>query len=77
MFLRPSLMKGRMSSLAQMHQCRYISKHLAAFATVDPEKLSARDKGFNLVNGEWVSPNKYMDLIDPMKGGTMCKIPDT
>ena len=31
-----------------------MSKHLAAFATVDPEKLSAKDKGMNLVQGEWV-----------------------
>ena len=60
-----------------MHQCRYISKHLAAFATIDPDNLSAKDKGFNLVGGEWVSPEKYMDLVDPLNGGTMLKIPDT
>ena len=60
-----------------MHQCRHISKHLSAFATIDPERLSPKDKGFNLVNGEWVSSNSYMDLIDPLHGGNMCKIPDT
>ena len=77
MFLSKSLMKGRMSTLAQMHQCRYISKHLSAFATIDPENLKPNDKGFNLVNGEWVSSKSYMDLVDPLNGGNMCKIPDT
>jgi len=56
---------------------RSISKHLKAFATVDPNNLSASDKGFNLVQGEWRSPNHYMDLIDPLNGGTMLKIPNT
>ena len=77
MFLNKALVKGRMSTLAQMHQCRYISKHLQAFATVDPERLSPNDKAFNLVKGEWVSSEKYMDLVDPLNGGTMCRIPDT
>ena len=58
-------------------QFRGISNHLKAFATIDPQNLSASDKGFNLVNGEWVSPSKYLDLVDPLKGGTMIKIPDT
>lgn len=56
---------------------RSISKHLKAFATVDPDNLSASDKGFNLVQGEWRSTNQYLDLVDPLKGGTMVKIPDT
>ena len=38
-------------------QFRGISSHLKAFATIDPENLSASDKGFNLVGGEWTSPN--------------------
>ena len=29
------------------------------------------------MQGEWTSPSKYMDLVDPLKGGTMVKIPDT
>jgi len=28
---------------------RNISKHLKAFATIDPDNLSSSDKGFNLV----------------------------
>ena len=31
----------------------------------------------NLVQGEWVGSKKYMDLVDPLNGGTLCKIPDT
>lgn len=58
-------------------QHRSISHHLKAFATIDPNNLSASDKGFNLVKGEWVPSQKYMDLIDPLKGGTLMKIPDT
>ena len=56
---------------------RNISKHLKAFATIDPDNLSAKDKGFNLVQGEWTSSSQYLDLVDPLKGGKMIKIPDT
>ena len=59
------------------YSLRNISKHLKAFATIDPSNLSSSDKGFNLVGGEWTSPSKYMDLVDPLNGGTMIKIPDT
>ena len=31
-----------------------MSKHLKAFATLDPDNLSTKNKGMNLVNGEWV-----------------------
>ena len=77
MFTSQQLIKSRFGSLARMHQSRYMSQHLSAFATVDPEKLSAKDKGMNLVQGEWVGSKQYMDLIDPLNGGTLCKIPDT
>jgi hypothetical protein len=30
-----------------------------------------------LVNGEWVGTEKYIDLVDPLNGGTMIKLPDT
>ena len=53
------------------------SSHLKAFATIDPNNLSKSDKGFNLVGGQWTSTKQYMDLIDPLKGGTMIRIPDT
>jgi len=58
-------------------QLRSISKHLKAFATIDPANLSASDKGFNLVGGEWVSSSHYRTLVDPLKGGDMIKVPDT
>ena len=58
-------------------QLRNISKHLKAFATIDPENLSTSDKGFNLVQGEWTSTSKYHELIDPLNGNKMIKIPDT
>ena len=56
---------------------RSISKHLKAFATIDPENLSTADKGFNLVQGEWTNSTHYHELIDPLNGGKMIKIPDT
>ena len=63
--------------IAKSCQMRSFSKHLKAFATIDPQNLSSSDKGFNLVKGEWVPSKQYMDLVDPLKGGTMVKIPDT
>ena len=68
------LSSARMASSIQV---RSISQHLKAFATIDPDNLSSSDKGFNLVQGEWTSPRQYMDLVDPLKGGTMIKVPDT
>ena len=56
---------------------RSVSQHLKAFATIDPNNLSKSDKGFNLVKGEWTSTKQYMDLVDPLNGGTMIRVPDT
>jgi hypothetical protein len=56
---------------------RSFSKHLKAFATVDPNNLSAADKGYNLVGGEWQSTAKTIDLIDPLNGSVMMKLPNT
>lgn len=59
-------------------QLRSVSSHLKAFATVDPNNLSAsKDKGYNLVNGEWIESAQYIDLVDPLTGKNMIKIPDT
>ena len=58
-------------------QSRNISRHLKAFATIDPETLSPKDKGYNLVNGEWVGTKDYIDLVDPMTGKPMIKLPNT
>jgi hypothetical protein len=30
--------------------------------------MSGKDKGFNLVNGEWKTTAAYTDLIDPLSG---------
>ena len=42
-------------------------------------QIWAKNKRFyiNLVQGEWTSPYNYLDLVDPLRGGTMVKIPDT
>lgn len=58
-------------------QARRASQHLKAFATIDPKNLSEKDKGMNLVNGEWTGVEKYNSLIDPLSGKPMISIPDT
>ena len=58
-------------------QSRAFSQHLKAFATIDPENLSAANKGMNLVKGEWVGTREYTDVIDPLTGKPLMKIPDT
>ena len=81
MFLRQSLLFKqpvmKQATSLTSPSLRNISKHLKAFATIDPSNLSPSDKGFNLVNGEWTSPSQHMNLIDPLNGGNMMKIPDT
>ena len=62
---------------SQPHLARAFSKHLKAFATVDPKGMSGKDKGFNLVNGEWKTTATYTDLVDPMTGKTMMQVPQT
>jgi len=54
-----------------MNSQRNFSKHLKAFATLDPKNLSTNDKGANLVNGEWVGTNEYGTMVDPMTGKPM------
>jgi 1-pyrroline-5-carboxylate dehydrogenase len=51
--------------------------HLSKFATVDPLRCSVKDKGMNLVNGEWVASRQYKAIIDPMTGKDMISVPDT
>jgi len=67
----------RKASMLINLQARLKSQHLKAFATLDPGSLSLRDKGMNLVKGEWVGTKEYIDLIDPLTGRPMIKIPDT
>ena len=57
--------------MASMNSQRNFSKHLKAFATLDPKNLSTNDKGANLVNGEWVGTNEYGTMVDPMTGKPM------
>ena len=59
------------------HSRRSFSQHLKAFATIDPDNLSTANKAMNLVDGEWKSTAQYYDLIDPMTGKPMMKIPET
>ncbi len=59
---------ARYSSLIQQHQSRQFSKILNAFATVDPNNLSEKSQGQNLVNGEWKNTIKQRVIIDPMTG---------
>lgn len=58
-------------------QARYASQHLKHFATLDPKNLSTKDKGMNLVNGEWTGVEKYFELVDPLTGKPMISIPET
>jgi len=51
--------------------------HLNKFATLDPWNMSTADKGQNLVGGEWVGTEQYVDHIDPMTGKPMLSIPNT
>jgi len=51
--------------------------HLNKFATLDPWNMSVADKGQNLVGGEWVGTEKYVEHIDPMTGKPMLMIPNT
>ena len=74
MFLRNTAKALRLSP---MFTSRTMSSHLKAFATVDPNNLTPKDKGFNLVGGEWTSTNEYRDLIDPLTGQVMMRNPDT
>ncbi len=62
---------------SQPNLTRAFSKHLKAFATVDPKGMNGKDKGFNLVNGEWKTTSAYSDLIDPLTGKTMMQVPQT
>ena len=56
---------------------RDFSKHLKAFATLDPNNLTTADRGMNLVAGEWTPSNSYKTMIDPMTGKPMMSYPDT
>ena len=62
---------------ASMAAQRNFSKHLKAFATLDPNNLSTADRGMNLVNGEWTPSNTYKTMVDPMTGKPMMSYPDT
>ena len=79
MFLRQKLFgRAPLSVHTMSTQMRAISQHLKAFATIDPNTMGGgSDKGYNLVGGDWVPSSQYIDLVDPLKGGTMLKIPDT
>jgi hypothetical protein len=49
-----------------------MSKHLKAFATLDPHNLKPSDKCMNLVGGEWVGTEQYKQVISPLTGKNLC-----
>jgi hypothetical protein len=62
---------------ASMAAQRNFSKHLKAFATLDPHNLTTSDRGMNLVGGEWIPSSTYKTMIDPLTGKPMMSYPDT
>jgi len=68
---------ANISAVYTKPQARQMSQALKAFATIDPKHLSTKDKGFNLVGGSWTGTASYLDLVDPMTGKPMIKLPDT
>jgi 1-pyrroline-5-carboxylate dehydrogenase len=62
---------------ATLNAQRSFSKHLKAFATIDPNHLTTDNKGANLVAGEWVGTNQYGTMVDPLTGKPMVQFPDT
>ena len=67
--------------LLQTHLVRAFStgdSAIKAFATVNPESMTAKDtKAQNLCGGEWHNTEEWEDLIDPLNGKVMGKIPYT
>ncbi len=77
MLSRAKLSAATRGLYQQMMQQRNFNTHLKAFATVDPNNMSVKDKGYNLVGGEWVSAKNSRVLVDPMTGKGMITLPDT
>jgi len=52
---------------------------LPEWATVDPDLMCEATPAFgrNLVGGQWVDAKQTMDVIDPLNGEVMVKVPDT
>ena len=67
--------------LLQTHLVRAFStgdSAIKAFATVNPESMTAKDtKAQNLCGVEWHNTEEWEDLIDPLNGKVMGKIPYT
>jgi hypothetical protein len=54
-----------------------MSSHLKNFATCDPENLSVKDKGQNLVGGQWCDTRETVTSVDPLTGKPMLTLPNT
>jgi 1-pyrroline-5-carboxylate dehydrogenase len=39
--------------------------------------MNGNDKGYNLVQGKWVGTAAYNDLLDPLTGKPLMKVPAT
>ncbi|CAG9464205.1 unnamed protein product [Pedinophyceae sp. YPF-701] len=52
-------------------------RYLHSWATIDPETMSGSKpiEAMNLVDGQWVGAKKHRDLIDPLNGEVMGKVP--
>lgn len=73
-----SNMATRRMKILQSHFVRAFSGQAALkeFATVDPENLTSKTKLQNLCNGEWTGSKEWEDLIDPLNGKVMGKVPN-
>lgn len=58
---------------------RHASSSLPPWATVDPEEMTPEKPaiGRNLCAGEWSDAAKMVDIVDPMTGKVMVKVPST
>ena len=74
-----SNLASRRIRLLQSHFVRAFSGEAALkeFATVDPNNLTPRTKLQNLCNGEWSGTQDWEDLIDPLTGKIIGKVPNT
>lgn len=71
------MLSRRFSAVTRAVAQRGFSQHLKAFATVDPNHMNGKDKGFNLIDGEWCTTQKYTALPDPLNGGSLMQVPAT
>eukprot|EP00401_Gymnodinium_catenatum_P004873 CAMPEP_0117501172 /NCGR_PEP_ID=MMETSP0784-20121206/23157_1 /TAXON_ID=39447 /ORGANISM="" /LENGTH=558 /DNA_ID=CAMNT_0005296409 /DNA_START=13 /DNA_END=1689 /DNA_ORIENTATION=+ len=69
------LCRGRSIAVARLRAFSAVP----SWATVDPEAMTPQDPavGKNLCGGEWHDAARLHNVIDPLTGETMVKVPDT